>query len=182
MILHQPFGIAHYKLFSFCYSLFQECSCSCSRWVFNWQSGQSKWVSGWIWTVSIKKNLRWVGWSVSLGLFFQREGAPDYRSCSWTPFSWTFVIAISIIIFVLNNKRHWLIIICFPELLWVDTFFNYNTFSWSCCFLFIVGTLLFSFLCLAGTSLFAAGLYCKGNPSMMFLLFLLGRLLLGLVL
>ncbi|XP_074636068.1 lysosomal dipeptide transporter MFSD1-like isoform X2 [Acropora palmata] len=42
-----------------------------------------------------------------------------------------------------------------------------------------IGTLLFSFLCLAGTSLFAAGLYCKGNPSMMFLLFLLGRLLLG---
>ena len=45
-------------------------------------------------------------------------------------------------------------------------------------FFIIVGALLFSSMCLAGTSVFAIGLYFKGS-SAMFPLFLLGRILFG---
>ena len=42
----------------------------------------------------------------------------------------------------------------------------------------LVGALLFSFMCLAGTSVFAVGLYFKGGAAM-FPLFLLGRIMFG---
>ena len=45
-------------------------------------------------------------------------------------------------------------------------------------FLVTAGALLFSCLCLAGTSVFAIGLNFKGHPAM-FPLFLVGRLLFG---
>lgn len=41
-----------------------------------------------------------------------------------------------------------------------------------------IGALLFSFMCLAGTSVFAVGLYFKGGAAM-FPLFLLGRIMFG---
>ena len=51
----------------------------------------------------------------------------------------------------------------------------YNTFI---CSHYLVGAMLFSSMCLAGTSVFAVGLYFKGT-STMFPLFLLGRILFG---
>lgn len=45
-------------------------------------------------------------------------------------------------------------------------------------FYVLVGALLFSFMCLAGTSVFAVGLYFKGGAAM-FPLFLLGRIMFG---
>ena len=61
---------------------------------------------------------------------------------------------------------------------WKVKYFSLN-YAFSEVFFFVlVGALLFSFMCLAGTSVFAVGLYFKGGAAM-FPLFLLGRIMFG---